>query len=94
MLAVQVGITGQTEQVKLIHKGENMKIIITQITDITPMLTRQYKYNLVTDEDAVLLSDQSLESKPSEAQATLRNKLDAFRKEYEIDDIEIGMEIV
>lgn len=69
-----------------------MKAIIIEIGQITPLLTRAYKYNIV-DGDTVLLADQSVDVKPSEAAAEIKLKLDAFIAEYEIDTPEVGTEI-
>lgn len=68
------------------------KAIITQVGDITPLLTRAYKYNIV-DGDTVLLADQSVDVKPSDAAAEIKLKLDAFVTQYEVAEPTIGTEI-
>lgn len=70
-----------------------MKIIIKEIGQITPQLTRFYKYDIV-ENDEVLLGDQSIECKPSEAEPRLKSRLEAFQVEYQVDTIEVGTEIV
>lgn len=70
-----------------------MKIIITEIRPITPALTRFYKYDIM-ENDEVLLGDQSIECRPSEAPTALKAKLDAFQVEYEVNDLEVGAEII
>lgn len=70
-----------------------MKVIITNIGNITPQLTRVYLYDIVDDNDLVIMQNQSIDVQPSDAVAQIKNKLELFRQQYEIDELKVGMEI-
>jgi len=69
-----------------------MKIIITEISQITPQLTKHYRYNVV-DEENIVLENQTLESKPTDAENILRSKLEDFNTQYLAESLQVGMEI-
>ena len=70
-----------------------MKAKITSVSNMTPQLTRVYLYDIVDDDGAVLLSNQSIDVLPSDALVQLKTKLEAFRQQYELDEIKVGTEI-
>lgn len=70
-----------------------MKAIITEVGEITPQYTRFIRYNICNNKGDVLLSNQSVESRPSQAKLLIKAKLDEFEQEYERVDLEVGMEI-
>lgn len=70
-----------------------MKALVTEVGKITPQFTRAYKYDIVDDEGTILLADQSIDVKPSEAMAEIKLQLDAFIAQYEVEEPTIGTEI-
>jgi hypothetical protein len=71
-----------------------MKAIITSKSELTLNLTQHFVFDIV-DGDTPILTSQVVEAVPSNAEAEIKSRLDAFVAEYEISqNIEIGMEIV
>lgn len=70
-----------------------MKVVITNMSEITPQLTRVYSYSILDDKGAALLSNQSIDVMPSDALEQIKSRLDAFKAQYEVNDIQVGMEI-
>ena len=57
-------------------------------------LTKIYTFDVVSEQDETVLTDETIECKPSELSEAIKNKLDDYQKEYENDlDIEVGLEI-
>jgi hypothetical protein len=71
-----------------------MKAIITSKSELTLNLTQHFVFDIV-DGDTPILTSQVVEAVPSNAEAEIKSRLDAFVAEYEISqNIQIGMEIV
>jgi hypothetical protein len=72
-----------------------MKAIITDRTQLNWVtLTRQYTFDLLTDDDEVVATSQTIEARPAE----IRDKLDAVKSDFaaamaEINDVEVGEEV-
>lgn len=57
-------------------------------------LTKIYTFDVVDEQDETILTDETIECKPSELSEVVKNKLEDYQKEYENDlDIEVGLEI-
>lgn len=72
-----------------------MKAIITGKSQLKwPSLTREYTFNILSDDDEEILTSQVIEAFPSE----IRSRLDQIITEYqaafeEASDVEVGEEI-
>jgi hypothetical protein len=66
---------------------------ITSKSELTLNLTQHFVFDIL-DGNTVILTSQVVEAVPSNAEAEIKNRLDAFAAEYEVSqDIEVGLEI-
>lgn len=71
-----------------------MKAIITQKSELTLNLTQHFVFDVISDDDVVLLSSQSVECSPSNAINEIKSKVALFAEEYEKShQLEVGTEI-
>lgn len=71
-----------------------MKAIITQKSELTLNLTQHFVFDVISDDDVVLLSSQSVECSPSNAINEIKSKVALFAEEYETSEqLEVGTEI-
>ena len=66
---------------------------ITSKSELTLNLTQHFVFDIL-DGNTVILTSQVVEAIPSNAEAEIKSRLDAFVAEYEVSqDIEVGLEI-
>lgn len=71
-----------------------MKAKITQKSELLPTLQQSFTFDILTDDDEVLVSSQSVTCNPSNATVEIKQKIQAFEQEYEqSQSIEVGTEI-
>lgn len=72
-----------------------MKAKITDRSELNwATLTRHYTFDVMTDDNEVVLTAQSIESRPSEVVATLQTKVAEYQAAYEeANDVEVGTEV-
>lgn len=67
-----------------------MKAKITAKTELSPELTRYYTFDVIDDNDNVILPNQSVQSRPSEAVVTIQSRVAEVATQYEAEnDIEV-----
>ena len=71
-----------------------MKAKITSKSELTMNLRQSFVFDILNDEDEVLLSSQTVECSPSTAITEIKQKVQAYQEEYEkSQELLEGMEI-
>lgn len=71
-----------------------MKAIITKKSELTIGLKQWYTFNVLSNDGEELLTNQNIETTPSQAIADIKAKIAAFEEEYEkSQELTEGMEI-
>lgn len=67
-----------------------MKAKIIAKTELHPDLTRHYTFDIIDDNDEVVIANQSVQSKPSEAVTTIQGRVAEVAAQYEAEnDVEV-----
>jgi hypothetical protein len=67
-----------------------MKAKITAKTDLQPDLTRYYTFDVIDDNEEIIMRNQSVQCRPSEAAATIQGKVAEVAAQYEAEnDVEV-----
>lgn len=69
-----------------------MKARITQKSELTLSLLQHFTFDILNDDDEVVISSQSIECMPSQAVSTIKAKVAEYQTEYEVSQ-EIPTEI-
>lgn len=71
-----------------------MKAIIRQKSGLTLNLTQHFTFDILDDDDTVILASQSIEAVPSNAVNEIKARVQAYQEEYQkSQDLPEGMEI-